>query len=114
MSRLFGALVALFLCLAPAAAQTCVTTDSFLERVTAAGRVHRVVEAGPILEHLRRLFAETPPVVEPPPATRAIVVDLPAGIVIVYLVQDMACSPLVIAESPEARAVRILVFGERV
>lgn len=114
MSRIFGALAALFLCLAPAQAQTCVSVDCLLEKVIANKREHRLVEAGPVLDRLKQMFAESPPAGDPPPATRAIVIDLPAGIVVVYVVQDMACSPLVIGESSEARAVRAMVFGERI
>lgn len=114
MTRLFGALAALFLCLAPAAAQTCVSVDSLLEKVTANKREHRLVETGPLLDRLKQMFAESLPAGDPPPATRAIVIDLPAGIVVVYVVQDMACSPLAIGESTEAREVRALVFGERI
>ena len=109
-----SALVALFLCPAPAQAQTCVSVDSVLGRVMAAKREYRIIEAGPTLERLKQMFVEAAPAREEPPASRAVVVDSPPEILVLYLVQDMACSLLLIAESAEAREVRARVFGARI
>lgn len=109
-----SALVALFLCLAPAVAQTCVSVDSVLERVMAAKREYRIIDAGSTLDRLKQMFVEAAPAREELPASRAIVIDSPPEIIVLYLVQDMACSLLVIAASTEAREVRTLVFGERI
>lgn len=107
MNRLICALAALFLCLAPAAAQECRPLDEVLDKIAASGRPHVVIEPGPALTRLRAIYAETPPAGDAPPADRVIVVDFGRAMVVIFIMGAAACSPLV-TDAPE---IRVLAFG---
>ena len=112
MSRFLSAFVALFLCLAPAIAGNggeCRPLDRVLDVLAEQGRDHLIIEAGTTLEALRQFYAEAPPASPLPPADRALVVDYPSAVLVLFLTGAAACSPL-ITDAPEIRA---LLFGTR-
>lgn len=112
MFRVSSALVALFLCLAPASAANegeCRPLDRVLDVLAEQGREHLIIEPGGTLESLRRFYAEAPPESAPPAADRALAVAYPRAVLVLFIQGTAACSPLM-TDAPEIRG---LIFGMR-